>query len=71
MNEQFHRAICGLFGIVYLIFALCMINYGARLSIILSNLQDSTNIGHIQDENLLLLKALNKRVRIKTIFAIN
>lgn len=50
---------CGLFGVVYLIFAICMTNYGTRLSLILSNLQENAE----KDEKE-LLKTLNIRVTI-------
>lgn len=39
-NDQFLKAICGLNGVVYLIFAICMTNYGTRLSLILSNIHE-------------------------------
>ena len=41
-NPQFLKAICGLFGVVYLIFAICMTNYGTRLYLILSNLLENS-----------------------------
>ena len=58
VDTKFLKALCGLFGIVYLIFALCMTNYGTKLSIILSQLQDDSD----SDENR-ILKTLNTRVR--------
>lgn len=56
-NPQFLKAICGLFGVVYLIFAVCMTNYGMRLALILSNLLDNS-----EKEEKEILKALNVRV---------
>jgi hypothetical protein len=53
---------CGLYGVVYLIFAICMTNYGTRLSLILSNLFENSE----KDEKE-LLKALNIRVIIITV----
>lgn len=56
------KAICGLFGVVYLIFAICMTNYGMRLTLILSNLLESSE----KDEKE-ILKALNIRVVFITV----
>ena len=56
-NAQFLKAICGLFGVVYLIFAICMTNYGTRLYLILSNLLENS-----EKEEKELLKSLNIRV---------
>ena len=52
---------CGLFGVVYLIFAVCMTNYGTRLSMILSNVVD-----HSEETDRSTLKPLNRRVIIIT-----
>lgn len=64
---------CGLFGVIYLIFAVCMTNYGTRLSLILTNLSESSNGGYFgttthsfeqkQDERD-LIKQLNIRVSL-------
>jgi hypothetical protein len=37
-NDQYLKAFCGLYGVVFLLFTICMTNYGTRLSLILSNL---------------------------------
>lgn len=53
---------CGLFGVVYLIFAICMTNYGTRLSLILSNLLENSD-----KEEKEVLKALHLRVVFITV----
>ncbi|TNV86942.1 hypothetical protein FGO68_gene17573 [Halteria grandinella] len=62
-NDQFLKATCGVYGVVYLIFAICMTNYGTRLYLILQNLQDHNES---QDDKE-ILKALGKRVIVMTI----
>ena len=63
INSQFLKALCGLFGVVYLIFAICMTNYGTRLALILSNLFENS-----EAEEREILKALNYRVIFLTVF---
>ena len=53
----------GLFGVIYLIFAICMTNYGTRLSLILSNLVESSP----EKEEKELFKELNLRILVLTI----
>lgn len=57
MNQEFLKAMCGLSGVIFLILAICMINYGARLSLILYNLIE---VG--ENYEIELLKKLNVRV---------
>ena len=66
MQPKFLKAICGLFGIVYLIFALCMTNYGTRLSMILyAHLHEEGEHNYYQNNGRhILLKTLNKRVTL-------
>ena len=61
INSQFLKALCGLFGVVYLIFAICMTNYGTRLALILSNLFENS-----EAEEREILNSLNYRVIFMT-----
>lgn len=57
------KANSGLFGVVYLIFAICMTNYGTRLSLILSNLVENSS----EKEEKELFKAMNFRIFVLTV----
>jgi hypothetical protein len=61
INTQFLKALCGLNGFIYFIFAICMFNYGIRLFWILQNLQEQREK---DEKELELIKILNKRVRL-------
>ena len=60
INTQFMRALCGLNGFIYFIFAICMFYYGIRLFLILQNLQEQREGSEKE-----LIKILNKRVRLQ------
>jgi hypothetical protein len=40
LNDQFLKALCALFGVVFLVFTICMGYYGYRISDILSNISE-------------------------------
>mmetsp|Transcript_34937 Transcript_34937/g.33979 ORF Transcript_34937/g.33979 Transcript_34937/m.33979 type:complete len:254 (+) Transcript_34937:230-991(+) len=61
-NPVFLKAITGLFGVVYIIFTIFMINYGTKLYLILSTLSE-----HNDPDEKLLLQKLSIRVILITV----
>jgi len=56
-NQSFLKQVCSLFGIVYLIFAVCITNFGTKLTFLLHSLQQGCEL---QERGL--IKRLTARV---------
>jgi hypothetical protein len=61
---SFKRSLCGLYGIIYLIFGACIMNYGAKLGFYLNNLNKVAD----NPSEKSMLKSLYQKILIIAVF---